>query len=129
MLLLFSVRLQLKVENNVFPSIGHQILCQLMKYRGITLQRLLLVNDILVGLVRVLDYAGVGLERFNCTCNWKGYKTPFCRYGHLCSRPSPGGNMLTCWVALYLLVYITCIYRAVNQLCTVDPGLHSSIIT
>ena len=25
-----------------------------------------LVNDILVGLERILDYAGVGLERFDC---------------------------------------------------------------
>ena len=27
----------------------------------------LLVNDILVGIERILDYAGVGLERFGCT--------------------------------------------------------------
>ena len=27
-----------------------------------------LVNDILVGLERILDYAGVGLERLDCIC-------------------------------------------------------------
>ena len=28
-----------------------------------------LVNDILVGLERILDYVGVGLERFDCIHN------------------------------------------------------------
>ena len=58
-----------KVKNNVFPSLGNQILC---RHRGVRLQRLfstqkVLVNDILVGLERILDYADIGLERFDCT--------------------------------------------------------------
>ena len=59
-----------KVENNVFPSLGNQILCRITEYRGFRLQRLfsiqkVLVNNILVGLERILDYTGVGLERFD----------------------------------------------------------------
>ena len=62
-----------KVENNVFPSLGNQILCRITEYRGVRLQKLfsiqiVLVNNILVELERILDYAGVGLERFDCTC-------------------------------------------------------------
>ena len=33
-----------------------------------------LVNDILVGLERILDYAGAGLERFYCTKNRLNFK-------------------------------------------------------
>ena len=35
-------------------------------YRGFSIQKVL-VNDILVGLERILDYAGVRLERFDCS--------------------------------------------------------------
>ena len=36
-------------------------------YRGCFLQKKSVGNDILVGLERILDCAGVRLERFNCT--------------------------------------------------------------
>ena len=38
--------------------------CQITE---VVLYTKVLVNDILVRLERILDYAGVGLERFNCT--------------------------------------------------------------
>ena len=64
--LLFSVGL-----NSVFPSLGNQILCRITEYTGVSITEVVfytkvLVNDILVGLERILDYAGVGLERFHC---------------------------------------------------------------
>ena len=40
-----------------------------MKYKGVRFRGCfpkVLVNDILVGLERIMDYTGVGLERFNC---------------------------------------------------------------
>ena len=53
-----------KVKN---ISQGNQILCQIMEYRTVEVVFYikLLVNDILVGLERILDYAGIRLDRFN----------------------------------------------------------------
>ena len=57
------------VENNVFPSLGNQIFvseqrCQITE---VVFYAKVLVNDIVVGLEKVVDCAGVGLERFDCT--------------------------------------------------------------
>ena len=60
-----------KVKNNVFPSLGNQIVldyrvqgCQITE---VVFYTKVLINDILVGLERMLDYIGVGLDRYDCT--------------------------------------------------------------
>ena len=47
-----------EVKSNAFPSVGIKFF--------VRLQNLEVSNDILVRLERILDNAGVGLERFNC---------------------------------------------------------------
>ena len=56
-----------KVKNNIFPSQGIQSLCQITEYRVVEVVFYIkvLVNDILVGLERILDYARVRLDRFD----------------------------------------------------------------
>ena len=49
-------------ESNFVSDYGVQR-CQITE---IVFYAKVLVNDILVGLERILDYTGVGLERFNC---------------------------------------------------------------
>ena len=55
------VRRITKVENNVFPSVRNQILGRIAEYRGeVVFYTKMVVNDILIELERILDYAGVG---------------------------------------------------------------------
>ena len=65
--LLFFVILQrskTKSRESNFVSDYREQRCQITE---VVFYTKVLVNDILVGLERILDYAGVGLERFNCT--------------------------------------------------------------
>ena len=53
-------------------------MCRITEYRDVRLQSLfstqVLVNDILVGLEKILNYAGAGLEKFYCTKNRLNFK-------------------------------------------------------
>ena len=72
MLFLFSVRLQ-RSKTCIFNSressfVSHYGVqrCQITE---VVFYTKVLVNNILVGLEDILDYTGVGLERFNCSIN------------------------------------------------------------
>ena len=111
MLLLFSVGLRRSCitksrESNFVADYGvHRHRLQRLLYK-------VLVNDILVRLKRMLDYAGVRLERFDCTL--EPILETICIEGHFPKTASYKFLMLKDCLLTHLHKGATCLLRQRN---------------